>query len=172
MMMNTNDKPATRKHLSRAAATVAATLLLAAPLGASAQTNTAPSQDQINAIRSLTDKAFNYVHDGKADDFAAITTSDFKVTLPDGSTTGVEGVFAPATARDLASAGYSRDVTVNSITADGTSVTEDVTVRTTSGQYAIDGDDGTGPVQTTQERTLTWVQGADGNWLLSSEKLS
>jgi len=170
--MNMNQKPATRKHhLSRAAATVAATVLLAAPLGASAQTNTAPSQVQVNAISALTDQAFRDVHDGKADAFAALTTPDFKVTLPDGSTTGVEGVFAPATARDLSSAGYSRDVTVNSMTSDGKSITENLTVRTTSGQYDIDGQDGTGPVQTTQDRTLTWVQGADGKWLLQSEKL-
>ena len=56
------------------------------------------------------------------------------------------------------------------MTTDGSTITEDVTTKDISDLLGGD----TAPQTQTQSsnRTLTWVQGADGKWLLASERIN
>jgi hypothetical protein len=162
--------PATQR-ISHTVATAAAALLLASPLAVSAQTNgsQAPALDQINAIYALNDRYFDDVHYTKPD-FVKVTAPGFTVSYPDGSKVDGRQLLERAATRNLQESGYQRSIVVNSITTDGSSITEDITSRDIA-NLAIDGD--FNPTQTqTSRRTLTWVQSPDGNWQLASERIN
>jgi ketosteroid isomerase-like protein len=162
-----------KQYISRTlAAAAAAALLLAAPLAVSAQTTAsqAPSQDQVNAIASLNNQYFDDVHFSKATKFAAITTPNFQVTYPNGAKIDGGQLIERAATRNLEESGYQRTIAVHSMTTDGSTITEDVTTKDISDLLGGD----TAPQTQTQSsnRTLTWVQGADGKWLLASERIN
>ena len=168
-----NDKSRARKrHLAGIAATAAASLLFAAPLAASAQTSAAPSDDQVTAIRSLTYQAFDDMHSGNLSDFASISTPDFAVTNPDGSTMGAPDLFARSMTNYMTEGNYQREIAVNSVTTDGTNITEQVSVNTYSAPILSGDVTDTAQSMTTSTRTLTWTPSPDGTWLLASEQIN
>jgi hypothetical protein len=168
------------KHISQTImAAGAAALLLAAPLAVSAQTTTAsaqttasqaPTQEQMNSIAALNNRYFDDVHFSKATKFAAITAPNFQVTYPNGAKIDGGQLIDRAATRNLDESGYQRTITVNSMTTDGSSITEDVTTRDISD--LMGGETGAPTQSQSSNRTLTWVQGADGNWLLASERIN
>jgi hypothetical protein len=165
-----NDKPrAGNRYLAAAAV---ASLLLAAPLAATAQTDAALTDAQTSGIRSLTSQLFDDVHNGNVADFAAITTPDFAVTNPDGSTMGAPDLFARSMVRYLDEGGSDRAVRVDSITSDGTNITEDVSVNEYSTPVLSGDVTDTAQVASYSSRTLTWTPAPDGTWLLASEKIN
>ncbi len=166
-----NDKPRAGKRYLAAAAV--AGLLMAAPLAASAQTMATPTDDQMSSIRSLTGQVFDDMHTGNVADFAAITTPDFAVTGPDGSPMSTPDLFGRAMERNFDEASYQREITVNSITSDGSSVTEEVSVNTYSAPLVSGDLTDTSQVMTSSNRTLTWTPAPDGSsWLLASERIN
>jgi hypothetical protein len=154
------------------AAAAVASLLLAAPLAASAQTDAAPTDAQMNGIRSLTSQLFDDVHDGNVADFATITTPDFAVTNPDGSTMAVSDLFARSMVRYLDEGGSDRSVRIDSITSDGANVTENVSVAEYSTPVLSGDVTDTSQAASYSTRTLTWTPAPDGTWLLASEKIN
>jgi hypothetical protein len=158
-------------QISRTVATVAATLLLATPFAASAQTTAAqaPTADQANAIKSLTDQYFDDVHYGDIQKLAAITAPDFKVTYPNGTTIDISKLIEHSTTRSLNESAYEHQTKVSSMTVDGSSIVENISAADTAN--VLLGDENATQTEASK-RTLTWVQGSDGNWVLASEKIN
>jgi hypothetical protein len=157
---------------SLAAAAVTAGLLFAAPFAATAQTSAAPGDTDMSSVRSLTSQVFDDVHNGNVADFAAITTPDFAVINPDGSTMPAEDLFARSMVRYLDEGGSDRSVRVESMTTDGTNITEDVSVDEYSTPVLSGDVTDTSQAASYSSRTLTWTPAPDGSWLLASEKIN
>jgi hypothetical protein len=160
-----------KHHITRAVAAATVTLLLATPLAVSAQTtdSTAPTQDQMNSVRSLTDQFFDDVHYTKTNEFDALTAPNFQVTYPNGVTIGSGDLIGRAATRNLEESGYQHQTRFGPMTTDGSTITEQVSTRDIAD---LMGGDTSLPTQTeSAKRTLTWVQGADGNWVVASEHI-
>ena len=160
-----------KQYISRAVATAAATLLLAAPLVVSAQTTAPqmPTPDQANSIKALTEQFFDDVHYTKLDAFNAITGPNFQVTLPDGSTLTADQVIGRAAARNLEESGYLRSTSYGEMTTDGSTITEHVKDMDTAD--LIDGERNLPAQTSSSQRTLTWMRDDSGNWVLVSERI-
>jgi hypothetical protein len=161
-----------KQHITRAFAAALASLLLAAPLAASAQTTAlqTPSQEQTNTIKSLTEQFFDDVHYTKLDEFDAITASNFQLTYPNGSTIDAGQLIGRAATRYLEESGYVHETRFGPMTIDGSKITEEVT---TSDVADLLGGEATPVAQTEiSNRTLTWVQAPNGNWVVESERIT
>ena len=158
-------------HLSRAAATAAAALLLAAPLAASAQSNdgVAPTPDQVSQIQQLTKRYFEDVHYARINDLSQFIAPDFAVTYPNGSTIDMQHLMARADSRLLEERNYEHSTKLDSIVMDGPAIVEHVSAE----DSALVMRGGANPQQNEDsKRTLIWVKNMDGNWMLASERIN